>query len=115
MNKCPKCGRRLWLRRDCPGCRSQAQANSAPIADDDGFDSTGFAIGLSTGMPISPVHGISAGSILGAALHQSTHPAAPEPSPSTPDTCSPSYTDTGSCGSSSSDFSSSSSDTGSSF
>lgn len=77
---------------------TRAQASEAIAvrndSDDDGFDTLGFLIGFSTGVPISPSRGISAGSIAGAILHEpDPAPAAraseqsysaPEPAPSTP-------------------------------
>jgi hypothetical protein len=42
-------------------------ASSKPV--DEGFDSTGFAVGMMTGIPLSPAHGFSTGAMLGAALH----------------------------------------------
>lgn len=61
-------------------------------SDDAGFDTTGFAFGLATGMPISPSRGVSAEAIVGSRLHSNSSmpsnvesaPAAPasDPSPS---------------------------------
>lgn len=45
---------------------------------DDGFDHTGFAMGLATGMPISPARGVSGEAILGSILHA---PSQPDPAP----------------------------------
>jgi hypothetical protein len=67
----------------------------------EGFDSGGFAIGVATGIPVSPTRGISPESIIGSSMHQS-HSSA--------DTSSTSC-DTGSS-SSPSDSGSSSSDSG---
>jgi hypothetical protein len=78
MRKCAECGRRLWLRREC-SCR---QAQRAVSSSDDGCDTTGFMVGLMTGVPLSPTHGISAGALLGAALHSSDAPAKCDPPPS---------------------------------
>jgi uncharacterized membrane protein YgcG len=48
--------------------------------DDDDFDAAGFAIGMATGVPLSPSKGISTGSMLGAALHSDPSRAeAPRP------------------------------------
>jgi len=65
----------LLLRKDCPNCgkllkepKAAAQAEEKRKEDDDP-DVMGFAMGYTTGIPFSPTHGISAASIIGAALH----------------------------------------------
>jgi len=109
-----------WLgRRNCPHCNRPLKrpaedytlGRSQASARDDGFDSSGFAIGMITGVPISPSHGISTGSLIGAALH--TDPARSEPVPDPSPSCSvpdssPSYdsgsSSSGSCDSGGSSF-----------
>lgn len=57
--------------------RRVADIGRVPERHDDGFDAAGFAVGMATGIPLSPVHGFSTGAMLGAALHsepqQSSH------------------------------------------
>lgn len=59
---------------------SRLQATSAVVASpqryDDGFSTTDFLIGYTTGIPLP-----STGGIVGSMLHQSS-PSAPDPSPS---------------------------------
>lgn len=94
-----------------PLTRSQAIAAvaSAPSRDDDGFDEIGFLMGIATGIPISPSHGISAGSIAGAMLHSEPARSEPEPEPSYSE---PASHDSGSSSDSYSSSSDSSSDSG---
>lgn len=85
--KCAHCGHTFHnalRRRTCPRCGGSLAANtSAPKpVDDSGFDVAGFAVGLASGLPISPAHGISTGAMLGAALH--TDPVRAEPLPGAP-------------------------------
>jgi hypothetical protein len=42
---------------------------SSKIKENDEFDSAGFAVGMLTGVPLSPTHGFSTGAMLGAVLH----------------------------------------------
>lgn len=100
--RCKECGHEfinITLRRDCPRCGTPlapAAASASPGGGtgtvDEGFDATGFAVGMMTGVPLSPTHGVSVGAILGAALHSDPAPSTPAPScdptPSTPDTSS---------------------------
>jgi hypothetical protein len=52
--------------------RPSAPPPTAPKSrEDDSFDAAGFAIGMATGVPLSPTHGFSTGALLGAALHPS--------------------------------------------
>lgn len=51
--------------------------------EDSGFDSTGFAVGMMTGIPISPSQGLSMGSLLGASMYHHSDPA-PVSAPDTP-------------------------------
>lgn len=105
---CPKCGQ--MLRRPADTYTSN---NTQASRADDGFDVGGFAFGMATGVPLSPTHGVSVGSILGASMHSSPAPAAPAPDPapsySSP---SPSYSSHESSSSYDSGSSSSSSDGG---
>jgi hypothetical protein len=97
-----------------PPKRSASLPSSKSSDVDDGFDAAGFAVGLATGVPLSPTHGFSTGAMLGAALHSDPTPAASEPSHHSSYS---SHSDGGSYGSSSSydsSSSSSSSDSGSS-
>ena len=79
--------------------------HSGPRNDD--FDATGFAIGIATGVPLSPSHGFSTGALLGAALHSDQRAESPHisstPSSYTPD---PPSSDSGSSWSSDSGSSS---------
>lgn len=78
--------------------------------EDDDFDTSGFALGMMTGVPLSPTYGVSTGAILGAALHEDPSPSSDTSSPA-PDTSSssdssssndsPSFSDGGSSPSSS--------------
>ena len=70
---------------------------------------SGFALGMMTGVPLSPTYGVSTGAILGAALHEDPSPSSDTSSPA-PDTSSssgsssndsPSFSDGGSSPSSS--------------
>jgi hypothetical protein len=111
MTRCEQCGfefRNFFLRSHCPKCNKllkrpqqsytqPAGLYGSPVSvrthSDDSFDSTGFAVGMMTGVPMSPTHGVSVGSMLGAALHS-------DPTPSC--NSSPSYdsspaSDSGSC------------------
>lgn len=130
MTRCENCGHDFYafLRKRCPRCGAGIGAapaaspvNSALSArDDDGFDHTGFAIGMMTGIPLSPSRGVSIGAALGAALHtdpaRSHHVPDPAPSPSYDPPAPSSSHDSGSSWSSSSydSGSSSSYDSGSS-
>ena len=66
--------------------RQQAETavSNHPASRDDGFDSMGFLIGLTTGIPIGP-GGISGEAIIGAALHSAETPSYSDPTPSAPD------------------------------
>lgn len=91
MTKCVNCGHEfhnIMLRQDCPKCgKNLKTVEDKPT--EEGFDSLGFAFGMATGVPISPTHGFSVGSMLGAALHSnpsqaSTPTPEPDSTPSTP-------------------------------
>lgn len=131
MTRCEACGHEfhnVMLREDCPKCHARLSPSPAaanprqPDRADDGFDTTGMMFGMLTGVPLSPTHGISTGSILGAAMHSSSTPASvPEPSasvsspsPDLSESSSHSSSDSYSSSSSDSGSSSSSSDSGSS-
>lgn len=76
------------------------------VNSDPGFDTAGFAFGLATGMPISPSHGVSSGSVLGASMHSSpAEPSYTPPSTSAQESShdSGSSSDSGSSGSSGGD------------
>lgn len=89
---------------------AEAALRRAPLEDrrrsqvDEGFDTTGFVLGYLTGLPISPLRGISAESFAGSMLHNMSSPLQDD-TRSSIDTSSPSDT-------SSSNDTSSSSDTG---
>jgi hypothetical protein len=81
------------MRIDCPNChRLLKEPNKPRQESDSGFDATGFAVGMATGVPLSPTHGVSVGSMIGAAMHseparseEAPAPSAPEPSYSAPE------------------------------
>ena len=89
---CEYCDHRftnLFMRRMCPKCGMSLRKPADPYMDastprkdqDDGFDGTGFAIGMMTGIPLSPTRGISVGSMIGAALHSDPAHSSPAPTP----------------------------------
>jgi hypothetical protein len=88
MFKCPNCRRTTLFRSRCLHCQrprdnsAPAEASASPPADS-GFDMAGFAVGMATGLPISPVHGFSMGAVIGASMHQSSEPARAETTPDT--------------------------------
>jgi predicted nucleic acid-binding Zn-ribbon protein len=99
MTRCENCGHQfhnVLMRIDCPNChRLLKEPNKPRQESDSGFDATGFAVGMATGVPLSPTHGVSVGSMIGAAMHseparseEAPAPSAPEPSYSAPE---PSY------------------------
>lgn len=91
MKTCPNCKERnsFW-RVHCVACKhalkpTPEERATKPADVDDGFDSLGFAIGMATGLPLSPSHGLSIGSMLGAALH-ADHLHKPAQASEAPDT-----------------------------
>lgn len=119
MTKCEYCGHEFHnflLREDCPKCKNSLRRPSdtqtaSSSETDEGFDAMGFMLGMATGVPLSPTHGISVGSMLGAAMHNSSASAQELPSSEShstpaPDTSS-SNSDSGSSDSSSYDSESS--------
>lgn len=85
MTRCENCGHEfhnVLLRMDCPNCHRLLKHPDKIRQDDNGgFDATGFAVGMATGVPLSPTHGVSVGSMLGAALHSDPARSEPEPAP----------------------------------
>lgn len=52
--------------------RPKSAAAAQTGHDDEGFDSAGYIMGVATGIPVSPSRGISAESIIGASIHNSS-------------------------------------------
>jgi hypothetical protein len=125
MTKCESCGHEFtnfWRRKACPRCGEQlgissggyVPAVSSSPNQDDGFDGAGFAIGMMTGVPISPTRGFSTGALIGSMLHSNPAHSSPSPSPDPAPAPSPSYDSSSSTSNESSSSSSSSYDSGSS-
>lgn len=92
MTRCEYCSHEftnILMRRTCPRCgqslKRPAEAyttNNAQVTkEDEGFDATGFAVGMMTGIPLSPSRGFSTGALLGAALHSEPSHSSPSPAP----------------------------------
>jgi hypothetical protein len=92
--KCPQCGSaNFFVRKQCRQCGTNLKPSPRDSASptqptDDGFDTLGFAIGMATGVPLSPAHGFSTGALLGAALHSdpaaAQHHVIDDPTPAAP-------------------------------
>lgn len=92
MTKCQSCGHEFinfWRRKECPSCGQQlvrssggySPATASTTQQDEGFDGAGFAIGMATGIPLSPTRGFSTGALIGSMLHSNPAHSTPAPTP----------------------------------
>jgi hypothetical protein len=99
MKKCPECGtENSFWRVHCSKCQhalkpTPEERATKPADVDDGFDAMGFAIGVATGVPLSPTRGLSVGALLGAALHSDGSHAKPADDPAPAPTPEPAYSE----------------------